>query len=58
MHADINIFLFFKFQWSAIQDNKFRGYVAQAIAEYCQASVSQTQECELPAYVLRFFIII
>ncbi|CAB4015195.1 mucin, partial [Paramuricea clavata] len=36
-------------QWSAVQDSKFRGYVAQAIAEYCQASVSQTQECELPA---------
>jgi hypothetical protein len=39
------------FQWSAIQDNKFRGYVAQAIVEYCTANDVQREECDLQAYV-------
>ncbi|XP_028408014.1 uncharacterized protein LOC114530617 [Dendronephthya gigantea] len=36
-------------KWSAIQDLTFRGYVAQAITEFCQASQARNQECELPS---------
>ncbi|XP_028416182.1 uncharacterized protein LOC114539806 [Dendronephthya gigantea] len=35
-------------EWSAIQDNRFRGYIAKAIADFCTESEAKTQECTLP----------
>ena len=41
-------------QWSAIQDNNFRGCVAQAIVEYCTANEAQREECKLPTNDVSF----
>ena len=45
-------------QWTAILDNKFRGYVARAIHQYCTANGAQNEECELPGCVFIVVLIL